>query len=159
MSLDQVYVPASGPEDAIMAFVGEAPGREEAIEGEPFVGPSGQILWPMAWRLAGVKREQVYLTNWHKTMLTKELKEEYEKDPERAEVWTVALRDELRALPQLRVIVALGAYALRAVMPDLRYNIYWANGLALPDPTNGWTVIPVGHPAAGMHESSMLERT
>lgn len=38
------YVPSAGPEQAEIAVVGEAPGYKEAAYGEPFVGPSGQLL-------------------------------------------------------------------------------------------------------------------
>ena len=33
-----------GPEDAEVLFVGEGPGQQEDLQGEPFVGPAGQLL-------------------------------------------------------------------------------------------------------------------
>src|SRR3954452_8094887 len=39
-----VYVPLSGPGSADLAFVGEAPGLNEARTGVPFTGPSGKLL-------------------------------------------------------------------------------------------------------------------
>jgi uracil-DNA glycosylase family 4 len=56
------YVPSEGPEQATLAFVGEAPGVQEARGGRPFVGPSGQLLD----RVMGhydIKREDVFLSN------------------------------------------------------------------------------------------------
>lgn len=51
-----------GDLDASIMFVGEAPGAEEEIEGEPFVGPAGQLLTRMIAGM-GLRREQVYIGN------------------------------------------------------------------------------------------------
>jgi uracil-DNA glycosylase family 4 len=51
-----------GSLDAKIMFVGEAPGAEEELQGEPFVGPAGQLLTKMILAM-GVKREDVYIGN------------------------------------------------------------------------------------------------
>jgi DNA polymerase len=51
-----------GSLDARIMFVGEAPGAEEEIQGEPFVGPAGQLLTKMIQAM-GLKREEVYIGN------------------------------------------------------------------------------------------------
>jgi uracil-DNA glycosylase len=51
-----------GSLDAKIMFVGEAPGAEEEIQGEPFVGPAGQLLTKMIQGM-GLKREEVYIGN------------------------------------------------------------------------------------------------
>lgn len=51
-----------GSIDARIMFVGEAPGAEEEIQGEPFVGPAGQLLTKMILGM-GLKREEVYIGN------------------------------------------------------------------------------------------------
>lgn len=48
--------------DATIMFVGEAPGAEEEIQGEPFVGPAGQLLTKMIQAM-GLKRGDVYIGN------------------------------------------------------------------------------------------------
>jgi DNA polymerase len=48
--------------DAQIMFVGEAPGAEEEVQGEPFVGPAGQLLTKMIGAM-GLKREDVYIGN------------------------------------------------------------------------------------------------
>ena len=48
--------------DAKIMFVGEAPGAEEEVRGEPFVGPAGQLLTKMIGAM-GLKREDVYIGN------------------------------------------------------------------------------------------------
>lgn len=51
-----------GSLDAKIMFVGEAPGAEEEVQGEPFVGPAGQLLTKMIAGM-GLKREDVYIGN------------------------------------------------------------------------------------------------
>ncbi|WP_254543039.1 uracil-DNA glycosylase [Halomarina pelagica] len=55
-------VNGSGPADASLLFVGEAPGAQEDERGVPFVGRSGDVLWS-ALRERGVLREDVRITN------------------------------------------------------------------------------------------------
>jgi DNA polymerase-1 len=56
------FVPSEGPEKAELAFVGEAPGAQEAKGGRPFVGPSGKLL-ERVMEEYGIKREEVLLSN------------------------------------------------------------------------------------------------
>ena len=55
-------VPGKGNFDADVIFVGEAPGRNEDIHGEPFVGAAGKRL-DMILEDTGIDREDVYITN------------------------------------------------------------------------------------------------
>ena len=55
-------VPGKGNFDADVIFVGEAPGRNEDIHGEPFVGAAGKRL-DMILEDTGINREDVYITN------------------------------------------------------------------------------------------------
>ena len=55
-------VPGIGSETSDVIFVGEAPGRNEDLQGKPFVGTAGQIL-SEALEYAGFARDQVYITN------------------------------------------------------------------------------------------------
>ncbi len=51
-----------GPLDAKLMFVGEGPGADEDLQGRPFVGRAGQLLTKIL-ESAGIKREEVYITN------------------------------------------------------------------------------------------------
>ena len=51
-----------GSVDAKIMFVGEAPGADEEVQGEPFVGPAGQLLTKMITAM-GLKRSDVYIGN------------------------------------------------------------------------------------------------
>jgi DNA polymerase len=55
-------VPGEGNPDAKIVFVGEAPGREEAKVGRPFVGRSGKFLTQLLLQI-GIKREDVFITS------------------------------------------------------------------------------------------------
>ena len=51
-----------GPTDAEVLFVGEGPGQQEDLKGEPFVGPAGQLLDDML-SIIGLGRHNCYITN------------------------------------------------------------------------------------------------
>jgi uracil-DNA glycosylase family 4 len=55
-------VPGIGDQKADLMIIGEGPGHDEDIKGEPFIGRSGQLLDRMLSAI-GIKREQVYITN------------------------------------------------------------------------------------------------
>ena len=56
-------VPGTGRMEKVeVVFVGEAPGRNEDLEGKPFVGAGGKLLDELL-RKAGLARDQVYITN------------------------------------------------------------------------------------------------
>lgn len=55
-------VPGVGDRQADLLIIGEGPGHEEDIRGEPFVGRSGQLLDRMLAAI-GISRERVYITN------------------------------------------------------------------------------------------------
>ena len=55
-------VPGKGNYNAEIMFIGEAPGRNEDLKGEPFVGTAGKIL-SEALEYAGLSRDDVFITN------------------------------------------------------------------------------------------------
>lgn len=57
-----VSVPGEGSPDADIVFIGEAPGKQEAVSGRPFIGRSGQLLRSLI-REVGLKEEDVFITS------------------------------------------------------------------------------------------------
>ncbi len=57
-----VAVPGEGNPDADIVFLGEAPGKEEAKTGRPFIGRSGKLL-RMLIKEAGIAEEEVFITS------------------------------------------------------------------------------------------------
>ncbi len=110
-------VAGEGPAQARLMFVGEQPGDQEDLAGKPFVGPAGQ-LFDRALEEAGVPRREAYVTNAVKHF-KHELrgKRRLHKTPETPEIeacrWWL---DAARRIVRPRVIVALGATAVRGVM-------------------------------------------
>ena len=106
-----------GPRRAIVLFVGEQPGNEEDLAGEPFVGPAGR-LFNDALAEAGIDRRQTYVTNVVKHFKWEPRgKRRIHKKPNSQEInacrpW---LEAEL-AVVKPKVIVALGATAAQALL-------------------------------------------
>ncbi|MBS0662303.1 MAG: uracil-DNA glycosylase [Verrucomicrobia bacterium] len=72
-----------GSVDAKIMFVGEAPGADEEVQGEPFVGPAGQLLTRMIGAM-GLKRSDVYIgniMNWRPEMPVDERGVQYGNRP------------------------------------------------------------------------------
>ena len=136
------YVGSYGPREARIALIGEAPGKQELILGEPFVGPSGRLLWTLLRRL-GVSRDSVYSTNVIKTSAP--------TDPMRSmryselENWRRVLRIELSQLPSCNIYIALGGTALWA-LTDLTGINNWRGSL-LQTPFDERKLIASLHPA------------
>ena len=55
-------VPGKGKHNGDLIFVGEAPGKSEDLQGEPFVGAAGKKL-NIALKNAGLTRDEIYITN------------------------------------------------------------------------------------------------
>ncbi|WP_437481774.1 uracil-DNA glycosylase family protein [Sorangium sp. So ce1014] len=93
-----------------IVFVGEGPGAEEDLQGEPFVGPAGQLLDKMIAAM-GYPRDGVYICNIVKCRPPQNRK------PEPAEMATCSpyLASQL-ALIKPKVIVALGATAVQGLI-------------------------------------------
>jgi uracil-DNA glycosylase family protein len=111
-----------GPRRAAVLFVGEQPGNEEDLAGEPFVGPAGRLL-DQALAEAGIDRSLVYLTNVVKHFKWEPRgKRRIHKKPNAREI--SACRPWLNAeiaLLKPKVIVALGATAAQALLgPQFR---------------------------------------
>lgn len=112
-------VPGAGPVDATIMLVGEQPGDQEDRTGLPFVGAAGRML-DRALDEAGLDRARCYLTNAVKHFKWEPRgKRRLHKTPAQREVAACRywLERELDAV-RPRVIVALGATALRAVLQD-----------------------------------------
>jgi uracil-DNA glycosylase len=106
-----------GPERARLMLVGEQPGDQEDLAGEPFVGPAGRML-DRALVDAGIDRTTVYVTNAVKHFkFTPRGKRRIHSTPNAEEVkackpWLVG---ELAAI-QPDLVVALGATAAKALI-------------------------------------------
>jgi len=95
---------------ARLVFVGEAPGREEDLQGKPFVGAAGQLLNKMIQAM-GMKREDVYICN----VLKDRPPQNRIPLPEEMEACFPFLHAQLDII-QPKVICTLGAVATKAFL-------------------------------------------
>lgn len=127
-----------GNPDADLMFVGEAPGRDEDEQGEPFVGRAGQLLTKIIEAI-GLRREDVYIANVIKCRPPEN------RNPEPDEVATCEpfLFRQVDAIKP-KVIVALGTFAAHALLKTddpisrLRGRVFSYRGSQL---------VPTFHPA------------
>jgi uracil-DNA glycosylase len=135
---------------ADLMFVGEGPGADEDMQGEPFVGRAGQLLNNMI-KAMGIRREDVYIANVVKC------RPPGNRTPERDECETCSpfLMRQI-AVIKPKVVVALGAVAaknllaMNASMSELRGRFYdfIPAGARSSDPTWQGTKLAVTyHPA------------
>lgn len=109
-----------GSLDADIFFCGEAPGAEEELQGEPFVGPAGQLLTKMIQGM-GLQREDVYIgniMNWRPEMPVGAGGEQIgNRAPTKAEMEFCLpfLRAQL-AIVRPKIIVTLGATATAGLL-------------------------------------------
>jgi DNA polymerase len=106
-----------GPAPAALMLVGEQPGDREDLAGHPFVGPAGRIF-DQGLELAGLDRSQLYVTNAVKHFKWKARgKRRIHDKPDVGEITAChPWLDRELALVQPRVVVAMGATAVRALL-------------------------------------------
>lgn len=112
----------TGNENAVLMFVGEAPGESEDLSGTPFVGRAGKLL-DKYLELVDIPREDVYITNILKCRPPKN------RDPEEGEQDHCIdyLREQVKII-RPKMIVCLGRIAaMRLIKPD--YKITKEHGI------------------------------
>lgn len=100
----------SGNPNAQIMFIGEAPGEEEDLQGQPFVGPAGQLL-DRILEAMGLGRDEVYIANILKCRPPKN------RNPEPDEIATCQpfLRRQVKTIHP-KVICALGTFAAQTLL-------------------------------------------
>jgi len=147
-----------GSHDADIIFVGEAPGENEAKQGRPFVGRSGQFLNELL-ESVGISRESVYITNIVKDRPPKN------RDPLPSEIELYApWLDRQVEIIKPKVIATLGRFSMQYVMN--RYSlsseieaISQAHGKVFDTEVNGQSVkiVALYHPAAAIYNQALKE--
>lgn len=128
---------------ADLVVVGEGPGEQEDKQGEPFVGPAGQMLDKMLENVIGLNRSQVYILNIVKCRPPGNRN----PTPEEVEACRPFLEGQLAAL-QPKVMLVLGSVAYKALMRTNRgvtgargrWHVYREGEREVP-------VMPTFHPA------------
>ncbi|MCU1285576.1 MAG: putative polymerase related protein [Acidobacteriales bacterium] len=137
-----------GSRKARVVFVGEQPGDKEDLLGRPFVGPAGQLL-DRALELAGIEREETYVTNIVKHFKWEPRgKRRIHKKPNALEI--AACRPWFEAEVQVikpQVVICLGATAAQAVI-GRTFKVTQRRGEILHDVAIALAVMATVHPSS-----------
>jgi DNA polymerase len=129
----------TGNIDSPLIFLGEGPGREEDIQGEPFVGRAGQLLNQMI-KAMGFSRQEVYITNVIKCRLP----ENRAPSMDEIDIEKRLILDEELAILGPKIICALGSSAMWALLgPGVQISKNRGQIFDLPR----FKVAPTYHPA------------
>lgn len=138
-----------GNKNARVMFIGEGPGEQEDIQGEPFVGRAGQLLDKMLYAVDLDRRKNIYITNIVKC------RPPMNRDPQDDEQESCIgyLRDQTRLI-RPKIIVTLGRIAgMKLIKPDLRITREHGTWIE----KKGILMMPMLHPAALLRNQSQME--
>lgn len=134
-----------GNPQARVMIIGEAPGKNEDLQGEPFVGAAGKFLNELLAE-AGLVREDIYIANILKCRPPSNRNPQVEE----IEACTPFLRDQVRAIHP-DYLVTLGNFATKFILKTdcgitgLRGTVQQAGR---------FVVLPMFHPAAAIYDAS-----
>lgn len=143
----QVVFGVGNPQAEIM-FIGEGPGFHEDRQGEPFVGAAGKLLNELL-QSAGLSRSDIYIANVVKC------RPPNNRDPEPDEVQTCKpfLHQQIEMI-RPTILCTLGRWATETIL-ERKVGITKIRGHVIRH--KDWTVFPLLHPAAALHQGNLLE--
>lgn len=128
-----------GRKDTEVLFIGEGPGEQEDLKGEPFVGRAGQLLDKML-KAVDLDRSKIYIANMVKC------RPPHNRDPlpEEQELCLEWLRNQVKLIHP-KIIVCLGRISgMKLIKPDLKITQEHGRWFE----KNGVLMMPMLHPAA-----------
>lgn len=139
-------VPGVGNPDSLLVIVGEGPGEQEDLQGEPFVGRAGELLNRMLAAI-GLRREDVFITNTIKCRASiEEGGRRMNRAPLQEEMSNCReYLDRELAIVSPRIIVCLGAPAAKSFL-GAGFSITRQRGIWYAGP-NGTDLMVTFHPA------------
>lgn len=132
-----------GDAHARVLIIGEAPGKNEDLKGEPFVGAAGKYLNELL-AIAGITREDVFIAN----VLKCRPPGNRDPRPEEIELCTPYLREQTRLIGP-EYIVTLGNFSTKFILKT-EVGITQLHGKAVK--RGRFTVFPIFHPAAAIYD-------
>jgi uracil-DNA glycosylase family 4 len=142
------FVFGSGSADSKIMFIGEAPGRNEDIQGKPFVGQAGRILDELL-SMIGFERKNVFIANVLKCRPPKN------RDPQLEEInncMNYLFRQIQIINPE--IICPLGRHSTQLILKTDK-SITGLRGRVFK--IDGRYVMPINHPAAVLYTPSRME--
>ena len=146
LPLSSNLVFGEGDLDALVLFIGEAPGYNEDIQKRPFVGRGGQLLNKILEAI-GWKREDVYITN----IVKRRPPENRDPLPDEIAAYQPYLTRQIEIINP-PIIVTLGRFSMNYFLPEAKISrdhgkIFYVNGRL---------VYPIYHPAAALRNPNMM---
>lgn len=136
-----------GSPDADIVFIGEAPGKNEDLQGEPFVGAAGKFLNEMLGTI-GLERKDIYISN----IVKYRPPDNRDPTPEEIAEFKPYLLKQI-AIIRPKLVVFLGRHAMSVFLPELK--ISQAHGR--PVRKGGQVYLPLFHPAAALYNGGMRQ--
>ncbi len=142
---------ADGSPDARIVFIGEAPGKNEDLQGKPFVGAAGKFLDEML-SMIELKRSDIYITNIVK------YRPPNNRDPlpEEKEAFLPYLVRQLEVIKPV-LVVTLGRHSMEAFLPGLKISQIHGQPKRIMFGTEKLVVLPLFHPAAALYNGAMRQ--
>jgi uracil-DNA glycosylase len=147
----------AGNPDARVVFIGEAPGKNEDIQGLPFVGAAGKFLDSML-EMINLKRSDIYITNIVK------YRPPSNRDPlpEEKEAFLPFLEAQLAVIAP-KLVVTLGRHSLNCFLPELKIGSVHGRPLRMRWKITGrvggqvLVILPLFHPAAALYNGGLRQ--
>lgn len=144
-----------GSHTASIMFIGEAPGKNEAKTGRPFVGRAGKILDELLFG-AGIPREEVYITN-----IVKDRPPE-NRDPTEEEIKSYGpYLDKQLEIIMPKVIAPLGRFSMKYILDkfncienELPISVLHGRVIDTDAPYGAIKIVPLYHPAVAIYTQS-----
>jgi uracil-DNA glycosylase family 4 len=141
-------VPGAGNPDADLMFVGEAPGKNEDLTGEPFIGAAGKILDRLLESI-GLTRDDVFITS----IVKYRPPNNRDPKPEEKAAFLPYLERQIEVI-EPKLIIPLGRHGMESFLPGIR--IGEAHGTVQSD-REGRPILPLFHPAAALYNRNLLK--
>lgn len=136
-----------GDPDTKIVFIGEAPGKNEDIQGIPFVGAAGKFLNEML-EMISLSRENIYITN----IVKYRPPNNRDPFPEEKTVFLPYLQEQLDIIKP-KLIVSLGRHSMDCLLPGLKISQVHGQ----PKRQAGRVYLPLFHPAAALYNGAMRQ--
>ncbi len=142
----------AGNPDADIVFIGEAPGKNEDLTGEPFIGSTGKFLDEL-FASVNLERKDIYITSIVKYRPPKN------RDPkpeEKEQSWPFLLAQ--LAVIEPKLIVTLGRHSTNCFLPGVQISTVHGHAEQIKIIVNNkeftWTILPLFHPSAALYNGT-----
>lgn len=137
----------SGNTETKILLIGEGPGRNEDLQGLPFVGQAGKLLDKFL-NLAGLERKNVFITN----IVHHRPPENRDPLPNEIEIYEKYL-DKIINIIKPKMIITLGRFSMNKFLPDVFISQVHGKSFVVGE----YIIIPMYHPAASLRNGKILE--